>query len=44
MTKDQNYLIISASNETSGNNLYIKDLNIDNSKLIQITYNFESNS
>ena len=44
VTKDQNYLIISASNETSGNNLYIKDLNTDNSKLIQITYNFESNS
>ena len=44
ITKDQNYLIISASNETSGNNLYIKDLNTDNSKLIQITYNFESNS
>ena len=44
VTKDQNYLIISASNETSGNNLYIKDLNTDHSKLIQITYNFESNS
>ena len=44
ITKDQNYLIISASNETSGNNLYIKDLTTDNSKLIQITYNFESNS
>ena len=26
VTKDQNYLIISASKETSGNNLYIKDL------------------
>ena len=44
ITKDQNYLIINASNETSGNNLYIKDLNTNNSKLIQITYNFESNS
>ena len=44
VTKDQNYLIISASNETSGNNLYVKDLNTDNSKLIQITCNFESNS
>ena len=44
ITKDQNYLIISAANETSGNNLYIKDLNKENSKLVQITYNFESNS
>tara|TARA_B100000579_G_scaffold152800_1_gene124171 strand:+ start:1276 stop:3363 length:2088 start_codon:yes stop_codon:yes gene_type:complete len=44
ITKDQNYLIISASNETSGNNLYIKDLNKEKSKLLQITYNFESNS
>ena len=37
-------MIISASNETSGNNLYIKNLNKENSKLLQITYNFESNS
>ena len=44
ITKDQNYLVISASNETSGNNLYIKDLNKKKSELIQITYNFESNS
>ena len=44
MTKDQNYLVISASNATSGNNLYIKDLNKKKSKLIQITYNFDSNS
>ena len=44
ITKDQNYLVISASNATSGNNLYIKDLNKKKSKLIQITYNFESNS
>ncbi len=44
ITKDQNYLVISASNETSGNNLYIKNLNKKKSELIQITYNFESNS
>lgn len=44
VTKDQNYLIISASKETSGNNLYIKDLKKFKSKLIQITSNFESSS
>ena len=44
ITKDLNYLVISASNETSGNNLYIKDLKKENAKLVQITYNFESNS
>ena len=44
VTKDQHYLVISASNETSGNNLYIKDLNKENAELIQITYNFDSNS
>ena len=44
ITKDQNYLVISASKTTSGNNLYIKDRNKENSGVIQITYNFESNS
>ena len=44
ITKDQNYLVISASNTTSGNNLYIKDRNKKNAGLIQITYNFESSS
>ena len=44
LTKDQNYLVISASKTTSGNNLYIKDLNKKKSKLIQITYDFSSNS
>ena len=44
ITKDQNYLVISASKATSGNNLYIKDRNKENTGLIQITYNFESNS
>ena len=44
ITKDQNYLVISASKTTSGNNLYIKDLSKENSEITQITYNFESNS
>ena len=44
ITEDQNYLVISGSKETSGNNLYIKDLKKSNAKLIQLTQNFESNS
>lgn len=44
ITKDQNYLVISASKTTSGNNLYIKDRNKGNTGIIQITNNFESNS
>ena len=44
ITEDQNYLIISGSKETSGNNLYIKDLKKNKAKLIQLTQNFESNS
>lgn len=44
ITKDQKYLVISASKSTSGNNLYIKDRNKKNAELIQITHNFESNS
>ena len=44
ITKDQNYLVISASKTTSGNNLYIKDRNKENNGIIQITNNFESNS
>jgi len=44
ITKDKNYLIISVSNTTSGNNLFIKNLKEKNSKLLQLTTNFESDS
>lgn len=44
ITEDQNYLVISASKTTSGNNLFIKDRTKKESPLIQITDNFESNS
>jgi len=44
ITKDQNYLVISASKATSGNNLYIKDRNKENAEFLQITHDFESNS
>ncbi|MBJ05280.1 MAG: S9 family peptidase [Flavobacteriales bacterium] len=44
ITKDQKYLVISASKTTSGNNLFIKDLTKKNAKLIQITNDFKSSS
>jgi len=36
ITEDQNYLIISASQNTSGNQLYVKDLTDPNKDLIQL--------
>jgi len=36
VTEDQRYLIISASNTTSGNKLFIKDLTVDDSPLVTI--------
>jgi len=42
VTEDQKYLVIHGSNLTSGNELYIKDLNSPNSKLITIVDNFDN--
>ncbi len=42
VTEDQKYLVIHGSNSTSGNELYIKDLNSPNSKLITIVDNFDN--
>ncbi|PZQ79435.1 MAG: S9 family peptidase, partial [Flavobacterium johnsoniae] len=38
------YLVISASNSTSGNELYFKDLSTPNSKIVNIIDNFDSDS
>ena len=43
LTEDERYLIISASNSTSGNELYIKDLNEEGSEIITVVDNFDSN-
>lgn len=43
ITEDQRYLIISAANSTSGNELYIKDLQEKDSQIINIVNNFEKN-
>jgi len=44
VTEDDNYLVISAANSTSGNELYIKDLTKPNSPIITILDNFNSDS
>lgn len=44
VTEDQNYLIITAANSTTGNELYIKDLKNPTSTLEIIVDNFNSNN
>jgi prolyl oligopeptidase len=44
VTEDQNFLIVSASIATSGNELYIKDLSNENNELITIINHFENNN
>lgn len=44
VTEDMRYLIVSASNSTSGNELYIKDLTKPNSKFVALTDNFDTDS
>ena len=44
VTEDDRYLIISASKSTSGNKLFIKDLQNPNSKLITISDDFDNDS
>jgi len=42
LTEDERFLIITASNSTSGNELYIKDLSDPASKITQLVDNFEN--
>ncbi|SFC27168.1 prolyl oligopeptidase [Flexibacter flexilis DSM 6793] len=42
VTEDGKYLVISAANSTSGNELYIKDLTKQNSPIITLVDNFEN--
>jgi prolyl oligopeptidase len=44
VTEDDHYLIISGAQSTSGNDLYLKDLTKDNSPLITIVNNFDSDT
>ncbi|SHM70759.1 prolyl oligopeptidase family serine peptidase [Flavobacterium chilense] len=44
VTEDSHYLVISASNSTYGNELYIKDLTKPNSPIVTIVNNFNSDN
>ncbi|MCL9805817.1 prolyl oligopeptidase family serine peptidase [Flavobacterium amniphilum] len=44
VTQDERFLMISASNTTSGNELYIKDLSVPESPIVTIMDNFNSDS
>lgn len=44
VTEDNKYLIITAANSTSGNELYLKDLSNPNSKIVTIVGNFDSDN
>lgn len=44
VTEDNNYLVVTASESTSGNKLFIKDLNNPNAELIPILEDFDSDS
>lgn len=44
ITEDEKYLIISAANSTTGNELYYKDLTQTNSKITTLISNFDSNN
>ena len=41
VTDDNRYLIISASESTTGNELYIQDLNVPNGKIVNMVNNFK---
>lgn len=43
LTEDERYLVITASNATNGNELYIQDLTDKNAKLITVVSNYEQN-
>jgi len=44
VTEDGSYLVITAANSTSGNELYIKDLKTPKSKIITVVNNFDSDN
>jgi len=43
VTEDQNYLVISAANSTTGNELYIQDLRKEKNRIVPIVDNFDNN-
>jgi prolyl oligopeptidase len=43
VTEDERFLVIAAATSTTGNELYVKDLRVPNSKLITLVNNFDNN-
>ncbi|MFD2967996.1 prolyl oligopeptidase family serine peptidase [Sphingobacterium bambusae] len=43
LTEDERFLILSAANTTSGNELYIKDLSVPNAAFVSVVDNMEKN-
>ncbi|GHE23832.1 prolyl oligopeptidase family serine peptidase [Sphingobacterium griseoflavum] len=43
LTEDERFLVVSAANTTSGNELYIKDLSVPNGNFINVVGNMEKN-
>jgi prolyl oligopeptidase len=43
LTEDERYLVISAANTTSGNELYVKDLSLPDSEVLNVIANFDQN-
>ncbi|HEY8783907.1 MAG TPA: prolyl oligopeptidase family serine peptidase [Mucilaginibacter sp.] len=42
LTEDERFLVITAANETTGNELYIQDLSIPNSRIVKAVDNFDN--
>src|SRR5258708_40300992 len=42
LTEDGRFLVITAANETTGNELYIQDLSLPNSQIIKVVDNFDN--
>ncbi len=42
LTEDERFLVITAANETTGNELYIQDLSISNSEIVKVVDNFDN--
>ena len=42
VTEDENYLVISAAESTTGNELYVQDLRKDNGPIVNVVDNFDS--
>jgi prolyl oligopeptidase len=43
LTEDERFLVITAANTTSGNELYVKDLSVPGSRIVNVVDNFDQN-